>query len=230
MTATPTPLDYDDDPDRWAVNQRVAREMVRQDVHPEVADGFAADRCRRVLDIGGGNGMLSGLLLERGVPAIVVDVSRHVADAPVPGVLGDAARLPFPDASFDGAAALWMLYHLPDPVLALREARRVLRPGGLFAACTASRFNDPELADVLPDWGEPSTFDAEDGERMLRAVFDDVTVVRWDAPMLPVSDRAALTLVLRGRGLSEARAAATRLAVPLTVTKRGMLAWARVPG
>ncbi len=41
--------------------------------------------------------------------------------------------LPYPDASFDVVHAHQVLQHLPDPVGALREMRRVTRPGGLVA-------------------------------------------------------------------------------------------------
>ena len=48
-------------------------------------------------------------------------------------VVGNAHRLPFADASFDVVYAHQVLQHLGDPVDALREARRVLRSGGLVA-------------------------------------------------------------------------------------------------
>ena len=43
---------------------------------------------------------------------------------------GDAHRLDFPDASFDTVLATYSLCNIPDPGLAVREMKRVLRPGG----------------------------------------------------------------------------------------------------
>ncbi len=51
-------------------------------------------------------------------------------------LLADAQHLPFADGSFDGVLMVAMLHHLPDPLAALREARRVLRPGGLVVLGT----------------------------------------------------------------------------------------------
>ncbi|MGG2461625.1 methyltransferase domain-containing protein [Streptomyces sp. RGM 3693] len=47
---------------------------------------------------------------------------------------GDLHQLPFPDASFDHLFLCFVLEHLPDPVRALTELRRVLRPGGTLTA------------------------------------------------------------------------------------------------
>jgi SAM-dependent methyltransferase len=42
----------------------------------------------------------------------------------------DAQALDFPDATFDTVAATWVFCSVPDPILGLKEARRVLKPGG----------------------------------------------------------------------------------------------------
>jgi ubiquinone/menaquinone biosynthesis C-methylase UbiE len=54
----------------------------------------------------------------------------------VTGRAADAVSLPFADDSFDLVAAHYMLYHVPDPLQALQEFRRVLRPGGTLVAAS----------------------------------------------------------------------------------------------
>ncbi len=60
--------------------------------------------------------------------------AERVAAAATPVTFAglDGQHLPFPDARFDTALSTWSLCTIPDPVLALREVRRVLRPGGRF--------------------------------------------------------------------------------------------------
>lgn len=102
---------------------------------------------RRVVDIGGGPGRHARALLDLGVDVELVDpVPRHIEEARSRGIsarLGDARALPFEDDAFDAALLLGPLYHLADQedrVLALREASRVTRSGGVVFGASISRF------------------------------------------------------------------------------------------
>jgi SAM-dependent methyltransferase len=225
---TVIPVDYDRDPDRFRANRAA---HTGGDVHPIVADRLVAEHASPVLDLGGGTGPLARLLRDAGTPAIVVDVSTHVTAAPRPAVRADGRRLPFGPGTFGAVGLLWMLYHLEDPAEVLREARRVLRPGGLVAASAPSRHNDPELSSVLPRWGRPLTFDAEVAADVVGTVFEVESVLTWDEPLADLADEATVALYLRGRGLSEpaARDAARTVSTPLRLTKRGCVVWARHP-
>jgi SAM-dependent methyltransferase len=224
--------DFDRDPGRFAANQAATRLFSTGDVHGLVADRLSAFDAGRVLDLGGGDGTLARLLVRHHVPTVVVDRAGYVRNAPPPAVQADAARLPFIEGCFDAVAALWMLYYIPQPSTVLAEAARVLRAGGAFVACTSSRYNDPEFADVLPGWGEPFSFDAETAVDVVVEQFLITEVLRWDTAAVRLPDAAAVRLFLRGRGLSEGAAAdeAARRRCPLRVTKRGCLIWARKAG
>jgi len=77
---------------------------------------------------------------------VLVDLSpTMLALAPRPAVRADGACLPIADSCFDAVACLYTLYHYDDPIEPIIEARRVLRPGGLLAACSPNRDSHPEL-------------------------------------------------------------------------------------
>lgn len=98
-----------------------------------------------LLDVGCGPGTITVDLARRVAPgrtvgmdraaAVVAQARAHADSAGVDVVLrvGDVYALPFADASFDVVHAHQLLQHLTDPVAALRELRRVLRPSGLLA-------------------------------------------------------------------------------------------------
>jgi ubiquinone/menaquinone biosynthesis C-methylase UbiE len=99
-----------------------------------------------LLDVGCGPGNLTVDLAARVAPGAVVGVDRsekvielareEAAGAGATNVtfqVADAYALPFEDGSFDVAHAHQLLQHLGDPVAALRELRRVVRPGGVVA-------------------------------------------------------------------------------------------------
>ncbi len=99
---------------------------------------------QRLLDVGCGPGTITVDLAERVAPGEVVgvDLSAEVIEQAAAAGAGvanasfrvdDAYALDAADASFDVVHAHQVLQHLTDPVRALREWRRVLRPGGILA-------------------------------------------------------------------------------------------------
>ncbi|MFE4467061.1 class I SAM-dependent methyltransferase [Oerskovia sp. NPDC056781] len=121
----------------------------------------------RVVDVGGATGVHAAWLADGGYDVDLVDpVPSHVARAAeIPGVraqVGDARALPFEESSADAVLVLGPLYHLtdrPDRLLALREAARVARSGGIVVAAAISRYAGLlELAAVgeVSDETEPS--------------------------------------------------------------------------
>ena len=227
----PEPFDFDTDPGRFRVNSLAAKQFgLAEDVHEDVAVRFAEEHVDLALDIGCGQGKLLRLLRDMGVPAVGLDASpTMLKDAPASRIIGDARMLPFPENTFGGAAALYMLYYLEDPVQAVAECHRVLRPGGLFAACAPSMFDSPELQSVLSGYGVSSTFDSENAPGIIGSVFGEIEIDAWDGPYVHLPDREALALYLRGRRLSssEVERASNAIDTPLTLTKRGAIFYAR---
>jgi SAM-dependent methyltransferase len=172
-----------------------------------------------VLDIASGEGRL-GELLGPDVGWIGIDDSpAQLAECERrPLVRADMRALPFRSGCADAAAHLWCLYHLDEPVAAVVEARRVLRPGGRYFAATSARANDPEL---LPEGYPPSTFDAEEAATVVGAVFDDVTEQWWDDRFYALETRDDLVAYCRHCGVDPERADSVPL--PLWLTKRGVL-------
>lgn len=136
-----------------------------------------------VLDVGGAAGAYALWLAARGYEVHLVDpVPLHVeqasqasaaSDHPLASAsIGDARALAREDASADAVLLLGPLYHLverADRLRALREAGRVLRPGGLVFAAAISRF--ASLVDNLANakgGGLPHVLAEPDVLRMVR--------------------------------------------------------------
>ncbi len=99
-----------------------------------------------VLDVGSGPGTITAdfarlvapgqvLGLDR-APEVVAAATDMAADQHLPNLsfdTGDIYSLDFPDDSFDVVHAHQVLQHLTDPVAALKEMRRVAKPGGIVA-------------------------------------------------------------------------------------------------
>lgn len=126
----------------------------------------------QVLDVGGGAGVYAVPLAAAGYHVYLIDpVPLHVdqataaaraAEVQLAGAaVGDARALDAADGSVDVALLLGPLYHLTsrtDRIAALREARRVVRPGGLIIAKALSRFY-PVFENLTDGMGsEPGEF------------------------------------------------------------------------
>jgi ubiquinone/menaquinone biosynthesis C-methylase UbiE len=160
--------------DYFALEQARTRELILRNWPDPPPSGAP----KVVLDIGGAAGAYAYWLAELGHQVHLLDpVAKHVRQAREAAAIrakalasvreGDARALPYADASADVALMLGPLYHLSeraDRLLALREAARVLRPGGVLFAAAISRFaslvdglrtgkvlDDPVFAAIVED-------------------------------------------------------------------------------
>src|SRR6201987_3134999 len=122
----------------------------------ELRQGLVADASGRVLEIGAGtglnlphyNGSLESLVLTEPQAPMVRRLQRAVHEhAPeAQGLRAPAEDLPFEDDSFDTVVTTLVLCGVDDQPRAVREARRVLRPGGRLLFLEHVRADDPGFA------------------------------------------------------------------------------------
>jgi ubiquinone/menaquinone biosynthesis C-methylase UbiE len=115
-----------------------------------------ADATGRVVEIGAGtganlrlyNGNIESLVVTEPEPPMLRRLQRAAREhAPLVQVLrAPAEDLPFEDGSFDTLVSTLVLCGVDDQARALREARRVLRPGGRLLFLEHVRSDDPGLA------------------------------------------------------------------------------------
>ena len=101
----------------------------------------------RVIDLGCGSGAFTALLARAGYVCVGLDISPKLVEVGrrkyphIEFVEGDIERLPFADASFDGALLSGVVHHFPDPSRCAAEVFRVLRSKGRFLAFDPNRMN-----------------------------------------------------------------------------------------
>jgi demethylmenaquinone methyltransferase/2-methoxy-6-polyprenyl-1,4-benzoquinol methylase len=115
-----------------------------------------------VLDVASGTGLVARELAAGGDLRVVqLDLSEPMLRAGqeatrsaglaarVGAVLGQAERLPFPDATFDGLVFTYLLRYVDDPAATMRELARVVRPGGTVSCL---EFHVPDQLLVRAGW------------------------------------------------------------------------------
>jgi SAM-dependent methyltransferase len=170
----------------------------RYGIFPWILDHMTMPDDARVLEVGTGTAQMwlrnrdrlprgwrivlsdfSDGILREGLAALA-PLGRHFEAAQL-----DAQMLPFANSTFDAIVANHMLYHVPDVPAALREFRRVLRPGGACYAATFSLSNMREFNEAAERFlGRPisnsaSHFGLETGLEPMRACFPKVEVLRY---------------------------------------------------
>lgn len=127
------------------------RRVVQSPSRTVAATALAAEA--RVLEIGSGPGYFSpyiagtirsGFFVALDIQVEMLRINRtRLPEGSLGGlVAGDAMALPFRDATFDSAFVATMLGEVPEPLRAVGEVRRVLRPGGVASFAETRRDSD----------------------------------------------------------------------------------------
>ena len=144
-----TAVNQDTVTDHWNVradsyNFNISRDLFQNDVDRRwkdlLAESLGDNGPLNILDAGCGPAVLTRLMLDLGHTVTGVDVSEKMIDH-ARKVVGDrcervsfqqgsADELPFEDECFDLVISRYVVWTLPDPVKALTEWRRLLKPGG----------------------------------------------------------------------------------------------------
>jgi len=126
----------------------------------DLADRLSSRPLSRVLEIAAGTGVVTRAMAARlpeKVAIVATDLNQAMLDqAATAGTQrkvewrqADAMKLPFEDASFDAVVCQFGVMFFPDKSKAFAEARRVLKPGGVYIFNVWDRIEENEFADTV---------------------------------------------------------------------------------
>lgn len=197
---------------RIGIHEKYSRN--KQGFGPWIVSQYALAPGMAVLELGcGTGGMWRGVTLPEDCQLTLTDFSEGMLEtarentAHLPGTdyrQVDAQDIPYADGSFDMVIANMMLCHVPDIQRALREIRRVLKPGGAFYAATYGEHGVVEaVAEMLGVvLAGNHRFTLQNGAEQLGRVFGQVTCTCYD-DALDVTDPADLVAYLRSMASME---------------------------
>jgi SAM-dependent methyltransferase len=163
-----------------------------------IGDAFAGHG--RILDVGCGPGDDAQRLAARGHQVTAVDVEASAAwEKAADGVTFvecSAERLPFPNGSFDAVLERDALHHVEEPGRALREMRRVLRPGGIAVIVECNRYNPVFYLHMTRLHGHDH-FGRGRLTSLLEATFDHVEVAMLETRAYPFVPDAWMPAIRR---------------------------------
>jgi SAM-dependent methyltransferase len=139
----------------WAEVQ----EPTQRELYPPVFDAAGLGEGTSLLDVGCGSGVAAAIARERGAKVSGIDASAptvEIARQRVPDGdfrVGELEALPYDDHSFDVVTGFCSFQYAADPVHALEEARRVVRPGGTIAILTWGQPEHCEAAAIIKALG-----------------------------------------------------------------------------
>ncbi len=123
---------YDDFSDSYERGRGYGYHQMIDDLEVQVTTPYARDA--RVLELGCGTGLILARVAEVAKEAVGIDLSEGMAqrakDRGLAVHIGSVCDLPFEDDQFDLAYSFKVLAHVPNIDRAVREAARVIRPGG----------------------------------------------------------------------------------------------------
>lgn len=153
--------------------------------------GFAFRGDERLLDVGCGDGGVARLLRPRVAEIVAIDVEPSDMWEEAPGLrfqVADGEALPFPDESFDLVHSKDSLHHMEHPEVALREYRRVLKPGGAALIMEGNRYNPTLFVHMTKLLGHEH-FTRQRFRALVRGSFTDVRFGGFEAHYVPGADR-----------------------------------------